>query len=96
MEADKQVNQKIAPILPRMGKLDSGSLTACARMIREFSVSGRRFSRGQGRTGFLVLLRRVLYRLKHRGALFRSSNVTKGARAKILEKNSSQGSSSSN
>ncbi len=40
-QADKHVNQKIAPILPTgWGNSMLDALTACARMIREFPYEG--------------------------------------------------------
>ena len=51
-QADKQVNQKIAPILPTgWGNSILEALTACARMIREFPCEGEDSVTAKGAPG---------------------------------------------
>jgi hypothetical protein len=51
-QADKHVNQKIAPILPTgWGNSMLDALTACARMIREFPYEGEEGVAAQGAPG---------------------------------------------
>jgi len=52
-QADKHVNQKIAPSPTGWGNSLLDALTACARMIREFPYEGRSLS-GQGRPWLLI------------------------------------------
>ncbi|HKV63854.1 MAG TPA: hypothetical protein VJO16_18240 [Candidatus Acidoferrum sp.] len=51
-QADKQVNQKIAPILPTgWGSSILEALTACVRMIREFPYEGEEPVAAKGAPG---------------------------------------------
>jgi len=51
-QADKQVNQKIAPILPTgWGNSILEALTACVRMIREFPYQGEDSVAAKGAPG---------------------------------------------
>ena len=51
-QADKHVNQKIAPILPTgWGNSLLDALTACARMIREFPYEGEDAVGAKGAAG---------------------------------------------
>jgi hypothetical protein len=52
-QADKHVNQKIAPILPTgWGNSLLDALTACVRMIREFPYEGEDAVAAKGAPGF--------------------------------------------